>query len=130
METPSGTPPAIKTLWYADNVTGREFIYPKQEARRLAKATNAPVLTTKAETATPEQMPTAELERVLPTGETQAAAATPLLITPVGPAQQGAPAPVTQLAQLPKTASLMPFVGMLGPIAVLMGAMLLGKVRS
>ena len=40
----------MKTWWYPGNTIGREFIYPKSQARRLAQATNKTVLTTKAET--------------------------------------------------------------------------------
>src|SRR5258705_6015376 len=32
METPAGTPRAIKTWWFAGDTTGREFIYPKEHA--------------------------------------------------------------------------------------------------
>ena len=48
LETPAGQPAAVKTWWYPGNTIGREFIYPKSQACRLAKATNSTVLTTKA----------------------------------------------------------------------------------
>ena len=49
LETPAGQPAAVKTWWYPGNTIGREFIYPKSQAVRLAKATNSTVLTTQAD---------------------------------------------------------------------------------
>src|SRR5918996_819182 len=69
LETPAGQPAAVKTWWYPGNTIGREFIYPKDQAMRLARATNATVLTTKAENVTNEQMQTAELAMVSPSGQ-------------------------------------------------------------
>jgi hypothetical protein len=50
METAAGMPAAIKAWWYPGERTGYEFIYPKDQARRLAQGTREPVLTTQAET--------------------------------------------------------------------------------
>ena len=72
LETPAGKPAAVKTWWYPGNSIGREFIYPKEQARRLAMATNTTVLTTKEETVSAEQMQTAELEYVSPSGQESA----------------------------------------------------------
>src|ERR1700682_271494 len=73
LETPTGKPAAVKTWWYPGNSIGREFIYPKQQARRLAMATNTTVLTTKQETVPTEQMQTAELEYVSPNAQASTA---------------------------------------------------------
>lgn len=72
LETPAGKPAAVKTWWYPGNSIGREFIYPKEQARRLAMATNSTVLTTKAETVPAAEMPTADLTYVSPGGEESA----------------------------------------------------------
>ena len=72
LETPAGQPAAVKTWWYPGDTIGREFIYPKSQARRLAQATNATVLTTKAENMTNEQMQTADLAYVSPSGQESA----------------------------------------------------------
>lgn len=69
LETPAGQPAAVKTWWYPGNTIGREFIYPKSQARRLAKATNQTVLTTQAENVTNEQMSTANLAYVSESGQ-------------------------------------------------------------
>lgn len=73
LETPAGAPAAVKTWWYPGNSIGREFIYPKSQARRLAQATNTTVLTTHAENVSNEQMQTADLAYVSPSGQETAA---------------------------------------------------------
>ena len=50
METDAQTPPPIKTWWYAGKSIGYEFIYPREQALRLAKATREPILTTAKDT--------------------------------------------------------------------------------
>ena len=44
METAAGMPAAVKTWWYPGDKAGYEFIYPKEQARLLAKGTGQPVL--------------------------------------------------------------------------------------
>lgn len=149
LETPAGQPAAVKTWWYPGNTIGREFIYPKSQARRLAQATNTTVLTTQAENVTNEQMQTADLAYVSPTGQetaltdeqlVAAAANTP----PVGataqsqtsaqtstaaqtdtmaartPAQEGTMA----RASLPRTSTPLAGIGLLGMLSLLGGAWL------
>ena len=69
LETPAGQPAAVKTWWYPGNTIGREFIYPKSQARRLAQATNEPVLATTADNVKNEQMESADLVYVAPSGQ-------------------------------------------------------------
>ena len=158
METASGTPAAIRTWWYPGERTGYEFIYPKEQARRLAMAASQPVLTTDAQTSTTEQTNTADLSRVASGGqETDVnASAAPIAGAPIGNTQEGqiassslsiptpsipavgsAPA-VTQTAstqttssqsgsartQLPRTATQLPLVAMVGTLALLSAATL------
>src|SRR5687768_1796052 len=151
LETPAGQPAAVKTWWYPGNTIGREFIYPKSQARRLAQATNTAVLTTRAENVTNEQMQTAELAMVSPSGQetpltddqlVDAAANTP----PVGTTQQstasaqanmpeqsavgtaGRQAPAQQgtmaRANLPRTSTPLAGIGLLGMLSLLGGAWL------
>src|SRR5688572_27645505 len=148
LETPAGQPAAVKTWWYPGNTIGREFIYPKSQARRLAQATHQTVLTTQAENVTNEQMATAELAYVSESGQetaltneqlVEAAANTP----PVGtvtqqsassaqatraadanvaaartPAQEGTMA----RARLPRTSTPLAGIGLLGVLSLLGGA--------
>jgi hypothetical protein len=97
METAAGAPPAIRSIWYSGQRTGREFIYPKEQARRLAKDSKEPVLTTQAQTTTTEQTNTADLSRISSGG--QETRVTPENKTsaaePTGTAAQGEVAPAS-----------------------------------
>jgi len=148
LETPAGAPAAIKTWWYPGNTIGREFIYPKSQARRLAQATNQTVLTTKADTVSDDQMKTTDLAYVSASGqETEVtdeelvarAANTP----PVGTAgvsstetaqsdrvaatsgvqQEGTMASnASSRTRLPKTSTALPILGLIGLMSLLGGA--------
>jgi hypothetical protein len=129
METGPGTPSAVKTWWYQSEQIGYEFIYPKDQARKLAKGNIEPILTTRAETRTEAEIkPTAELERLAPSGvETPVVVtATPPPAAPAGVAEVGVvasdaivlAAPVLEArAELPRTASSLPLVGLIGILA-------------
>lgn len=69
MEAASSMPHAIRTWWYPGDSTGFEFIYPKEQARLLAKGNTESVLTTKAQTTTTAQTETADLTRISSTGQ-------------------------------------------------------------
>jgi hypothetical protein len=124
METASGSPAVISTLWYAGERTGRELIYPRQQALRIAKSTNTSVLTTKTETTKAEDVKSADLIRVSPSGtDTQfaanAAASEPSgrlqrddVVAQTTPVATGGRTPAR--SSLPQTASNLPFVLMLG----------------
>lgn len=84
METAVGMPAAVKTWWYPGAKDGYEFIYPKDQARLLAKGTGEPVLTENP----------VEVERVTPAGaETAVRAEAPA--APTGPIVTGELAPQT-----------------------------------
>lgn len=152
METAAGTPAAIKTWWYPGERSGYEFVYPKEQARRLAQGAVQPVLTTQTQTTTTEQTNTADLTRISSAGQENNvnADATPTAAAPGGTGQTGAVAsseisiasaavpprinagpvaPVSQPVQtarasLPQTASPMPAVAALGWTALFAGAVL------
>ncbi len=149
METAAGMPAAIKTWWYPGERSGYEFVYPKDQARRLAQGASQPVLTTQTQTTTTEQTNTADLTHISSAGqETNVNAdATPAASTPGGTSQQGevassgisianatipsrietSPVPPTgqsvQSARtsLPQTASMMPVVAVVGCLALFAG---------
>jgi len=120
METASGSPAVISTLWYAGERTGRELIYPRQQALRIAKSTNTPVLSTKTETKKAEDVKTADLTRVSPAGADADFAANATAAEPSGRLQrddvvaQTTPVATTgrtpARSSLPQTASNLPFV--------------------
>jgi hypothetical protein len=69
METAATKPHAIRTWWYPGDSTGFEFIYPKEQARLLAKNSTESVLTTKAQTTTTAQTDTDQLTRISSSGQ-------------------------------------------------------------
>src|SRR5215471_4433307 len=126
METASDSPAVISTLWYAGERTGRELIYPRQQAIRIAKTTNTSVLTTKTATTKTENVKTGDLTRVSPVGANTEVAANAAAAEPSGRLQRddvvAETAPVATSGQtppparsrLPQTASTTPLVLMLG----------------
>lgn len=152
LETPAGQPAAVKTWWYPGNSIGREFIYPKSQARRLAQSTNQTVLTTRAESVTNDQMKTADLSYVSPSGQETALTDDQLVAAaantdPVGTAgaadtnaananmsadraaaQEGTMAANTSNRRsLPRTSTQIPMMGLAGLMSLLTGAALLFK---
>ena len=149
METAAGMPAAIKTWWYPGERSGYEFVYPKEQARRLAQGAIQPVLTTQTQTTTTEQTNTADLARISSAGqETNVTAdSMPAASTPGGTGQQGELAssglsianatiparidasPVATTGQpaqsarasLPQTASMMPVVAVVGSVSLVAG---------
>jgi hypothetical protein len=118
LETAKGQPSAVKTWWYPQERIGYEFIYPKEQARRLAQAIAEPVLTTREETKKPEETQTAQLERLAPTGQETPVveSAAPEPIVPTGVVQEGVVAEAR--TELPTTASELPLVGLIGLLAL------------
>jgi len=147
MEMPEGVTPAVKYYFYPTDLTGKEFIYPKDQALKLAAATHQPVLATDTEVA---QGGEAHVFTVEPNGaetaydanaaakDQQAASAPAPPAAPVAenrPTDLGAdrdrtatgtsgvsdqnPAPRQQAsAELPKTASQFQLIGLLGLMAL------------
>jgi hypothetical protein len=133
LETPAGQPAAVKTWWYPGNTTGREFIYPKSQARRLAQATNQTVLTTRGESATNDQMKSADLAYVSPSGQetpltdeqlVDVAANTPPVGAASAPVQERTTASASTRTRLPKTSTAFPMVGLAGLLSLLGAATL------
>lgn len=110
-ERPAGQPEALRAWFYPGRAWGEEFVYAKSRALELAKETNEPVLATPIELAAApiEALTTAPVEAVDPKGE-------PVELDKVveaPPAAAAAPV-VVAAASLPKTASSLPLVGLIG----------------
>jgi hypothetical protein len=128
-EIAAGAPNAVKEWFYPGDNFGQEFVYPKHRAVELAKASNEPVPAMPAELApnitqpvtSPKEAPVQQMEKAplkaeQPSGEeTEVAQAFPT--APPSGAQ-----PIKQ--QLPKTASILPLIGLSGLLLVSTGAML------
>lgn len=114
-ERPAGQPEALKAWFYPGREWGEEFVYAKSRAVELAKETNEPVLATPIELAAApiEALKTAPVEAVDPKGE------------PVELAQVVEPPPVAAepvaAESLPKTASPLPLIGLIGLLALAAG---------
>jgi hypothetical protein len=63
-ETPAGVPAAVKVWYYPGETIGNEFVYPKNQAIAIAKATHTSVLATSSDSSDTEHMKTAEIGRV------------------------------------------------------------------
>jgi hypothetical protein len=130
IETPRGTPAAIRTWWYPGERTGYEFIYPKEQARRLAQATAQPVLTTQSQTTKAEETNTEGLSRVSASGEEAkvdvdsrpAAATGTSQVGEIAAADDNASArAATDRSALPRTASNLPLAMLVGSFALMAG---------
>jgi len=103
-------PEAVKAWFYPGDNFGQEFVYPKQRAIQLAAATKEPIPALAEET--PGDLKTAPIVAVTPE-EKEVPVAEAIAITP--PAEEKTPVLVAQnTAPLPKTASLVPLIALLG----------------
>jgi hypothetical protein len=95
MEAPPGAPPPVRAYWNGGETTGHEFIYPKEQARRVAKNSKQPVLTTESQTTKTEETNTSNLVRLSSDGKESKLKAgdKPSPSAPSGTAQQGEAAP-------------------------------------
>lgn len=115
-ERPAGQPEALRAWFYPGREWGEEFVYAKSRAVELAKETNEPVLTTPIELATApiEALKTAPVEAIDPRGERVELAK---VVEP--PPVVAAAEPVAVAAErLPKTASPLPLIGLIGLLAL------------
>ncbi len=115
-ERPAGEPEALRAWFYPGREWGEEFVYEKPRAIELAKETNTPVLATRIELAAApiEALKTAPVEAVAPTGEPIELAQ--VVEPPPVVATEPATAPVA--AALPKGASSLPLIALLGLLAI------------
>jgi hypothetical protein len=121
-ETPPGEPNVLRAWFYPGKNFGAEFVYPKERAIELAKVTNAPVLYTPVEVpveATALEPVVVQLKQVpvlavQPTGEEVAVAE----VVSAPPAETLVASNDAPAAELPKTASPMPLIGLFGLLAL------------
>ena len=114
-EVPTGSPEAIRAWFYPGDNFGWEFVYPRHRALALAKASNAPVPAMATESTTPAEMKAAPLVAVTPE-QKEVPVASAIQTTPPAAAAAPAPAPMEKPAResLPKTASALPLIALLG----------------
>jgi len=113
-ERAAGQPEAIRAWFYPGATWGQEFVYPKSRAIEIAKVAQQPVLAMPTELAP---------EIVKSEPPTEALKAAPIVaVTPKGEEVEVAQVipPKTEVAQaeLPKTASSLPLLGLMGLLAL------------
>jgi hypothetical protein len=109
-ERPINSPEALKAWFYSGNTSGHEFVYPKRRAVELAQETKEPVLAFASEPKTTEEMKTAPLVAETPAREEVQVSEVVETPAPVLVAENRAP----EAQQLPKTASPIPLIAMIG----------------
>ena len=148
VETSANTTPAVQFWFYPGEKIGKEFIYPKDQAMRIAQQTGASVLTedgrveAASETAQVSEPPAREAQPA--PAPVQTAAADPVEEQPAGTTgrddqrerstdvrQDSAIASSSEYAQdtLPRTAGFSPLAGLIGMLA-LGGAMGIRTLRA
>lgn len=75
METAEGMATAVTAWWHPGSSTGYEFVFPKEQARRLTMGTAQALVTTERESSTVEQTDTPNLVRLNGSGVESARAA-------------------------------------------------------
>ncbi len=118
-ERAAGSPQAIKAWFYPSRTYGHEFVYPKQEALALAEANNTPVPSMPTELAATTTKPTVTIKGP----EIMALLVVPLKAEePTGQevelAQTTEPPAAELPTTLPKTASIVPLIGLMGLLSL------------
>lgn len=126
-ETPPGQPDVLRAWFYPGKNFGDEFVYPKSKAIELAKVSKAPVLYTPVEITPEVESPIQSPEHPVVVALKQA----PILaVQPTGedlqlsevvaapPAEALVATNDAPVAELPKTASPMPLIGLFGLLAL------------
>jgi hypothetical protein len=125
-------PQAIHAWFYPGALYGQEFVYPRGRALELARATHQPVLTGDVTpTETPSELEKTPVVAITPEDKEEAVAEV-TEATPAAPKPLTAPAPAATPApepELPKTASPLPLIALLG-MSSLGVARLLKAIRS
>jgi len=123
-ESAAGGPPAVKEWFYPGEQYGLEFVYPKKRATELAKASNQPV------PSMPEKrkVENAPIKAQKPSGEEAEVAEVFVVAAPSQQADQSAVHTVNS-EELPKTASMLPVLWMMG-LSLLTAGALLGLIAE
>jgi len=104
-EVPAGSPEALRAWFYPGRRIGEEFIYPKHRARELAKASKVVVPAHEVDVDDDKALVAAPIVAVTP-DEKEVPVVAAIQTTPVEPVATVAR---NEPAQLPKTASTLPF---------------------
>jgi len=114
-ETPPGQPRALRAWFYPGDNFGQEFAYPKNKAVEIAAVAKAPVPAIEAEVQKPAELAVAPIEKIEPVAVPGAPAPRQLAQLPAIPKIEG---PAARVAELPKTASPFPLIGLAGLLSL------------
>jgi len=119
-ERPVGQPEALRAWFYPGRQWGEEFVYPKAKEVEIAKTSNTPVLFTPAALPLEVEEPVKLAEEPVVASLKQAPV---MAVKPTGEevelAQVVTPPPIEMASNtLPKTASSLPLIGLLGLLAL------------
>ena len=110
-EEAAGKPNALRAWFYSGEKAGLEFVYPKTRAVEIAEAAHEYVPAEVAETPKAEELKTVPLIAITPEGKE----------TPMAKAFEQKTEPKQVAEALPKTASSVPLIALVGGVFVLIG---------
>jgi hypothetical protein len=122
VEAPAGSPQAIRAWFYPGNTAGQEFVYPKQRALQLAKASSTVVPALAIDVTDAGALKTAPIVAVTPDA-VELPVADAIRTTPDTDAVANATANAARHGGLPKTASRLPLIALLGLMSILFASM-------
>ena len=125
-ETPSDRPPAVHYWYYAGEKDGNELVYPKAQAMRIAQASGEPVMAVDSSGTSIDdwksggisRVTSAEAQPTTPEQPPAPATAAPSRPTVPPPSATDTGRPAGTSGSLPKTASELPLVGLIGLFAL------------
>jgi len=130
-QTPPNEPPALKAWFYPGDMTGQQFIYPKDKARELAAAnsTEVPSATATDQAISDANQSSQDQVATAPASSYSTNNAAAEESAPSTPAVESAPAPAQSITPaaspspstsntLPQTASDLPLIGLIGFMAI------------
>ena len=126
-ETPKGRPSALRAWFYPGDNFGQEFAYPKQEATALSAAVKEQVRALSDEEQSALSRPPAapnpsDTEKPVQTAEARQPVVQPASVAAAKPAGAGVEptgqSETVKTAQLPRTASPFPLIGLAGLLSV------------
>jgi hypothetical protein len=123
-EVAPGAPEVIRAWFYPGAHYGQEFVYPRARAMALAKMTNTPVPSMATAPSTREEMKTAPITAATPE-QKEVPVASAIQTTP----PEAAPMETPARNELPKTASTLPLIALLGLASLGVGFGLIAVAR-
>jgi hypothetical protein len=114
-ERPGDSPEALRAWFYPGDNFGQEFVYPKVRAIELAQTAKVIVPAVAVDTIDDSVIKTVPIVAVTP-DQKEVEVATVIQTTP--PVAAPAPVAVKETEELPKTASFMPLIALLGGLSI------------